>query len=169
MTKLKQYKMFINGEWVDSESKKTFETLNPENNEPWAIVPEASAKDVDKAVNAAQKAFEGEWSQMPASEREKLIWRLADAMEENLEELAQMESLNVGKPIGMAQFIDIPLSVKTMRYFAGFATKINGDLLQYDCPYTPGVNYHAYTKKEAIGVCGMIIPLDMPSWLLYNY
>ena len=64
MSKLKQYKMFINGEWVDSENKKTFETLNPENNEPWAVVPEASAKDVDKAVKAAQKAFEGEWPKL---------------------------------------------------------------------------------------------------------
>ena len=64
MTKLKNYQMFINGEWMDSESKKTFETLNPENNKPWATVPEASAKDVDKAVNAAQKAFEGEWPKL---------------------------------------------------------------------------------------------------------
>ena len=64
MSKLKQYKMFINGEWVDSESKKTFETLNPEHNEPWAVVPEASAKDVDNAVKAAQKAFEGEWPKL---------------------------------------------------------------------------------------------------------
>ena len=75
MNKLKQYQMFINGEWVDSENKKTFETLNPENNEPWAIVPEASAKDVDNAVNAAQKAFEGEWPKLLPRERAlKKIW-----------------------------------------------------------------------------------------------
>ena len=73
MTKLKQYKMFINGEWVDSESKKTFETLNPENNEPWAIVPEANSKDVDKAVTAAQKAFDGEWPKLLPRERGKFL------------------------------------------------------------------------------------------------
>ena len=72
MTKLKEYKMFINGEWVDSDTKKTFETLNPENNKPWAIVPEASANDVDKAVQAAQKAFEGEWSQLLPRERKRM-------------------------------------------------------------------------------------------------
>ena len=69
MTKLKQYKMFIDGEWVDSDTKKTFETLNPENNKPWAVVPEASANDVDRAVKAAQKAFEGEWPKMLARDR----------------------------------------------------------------------------------------------------
>ena len=73
MTKLKQYKMFINGEWIDSENKKTFETLNPENNKPWAVVPEASAKDVDKAVNAAQKAFEGDWPKLLPKERAKFL------------------------------------------------------------------------------------------------
>ena len=73
MTKLKHYKMFINGEWLDSENKKTFETLNPENNEPWAVVPEASAKDVNNAVNAAQKAFEGDWPKLLPKERAKFL------------------------------------------------------------------------------------------------
>ena len=73
MTKLKQYKMFIDGEWVNSESKKTFETLNPENNKPWAVVPEASASDVDRAVKAAQKAFEGEWPKLLPRERGKYL------------------------------------------------------------------------------------------------
>ena len=73
MTKLKEYKMFIDGSWVESESKKTFETLNPENNEAWAIVPEASAKDTDQAVKAAHKAFEGEWSKLLPRERGKFL------------------------------------------------------------------------------------------------
>ena len=80
MNKLKQYQMFINGEWVDSENKKTFETLNPENNEPWAIVPEASAKDVDKAVTAAQKAFEGEWPKLLPRERAKFLRAIGDQL-----------------------------------------------------------------------------------------
>ena len=73
MNKLKKYQMFIDGEWVDSENNKTFETLNPENNEPWAVVPEASANDVNKAVNAAQKAFEGDWPKLLPKERAKFL------------------------------------------------------------------------------------------------
>ena len=83
MTKLKEYKMFIDGSWVESESNKTFETLNPENNEPWAKVPEASAKDVDKAVNAAQKAFEGEWPKLFPKERAKYLKEIANQLREN--------------------------------------------------------------------------------------
>ena len=82
MTKLKEYKMFIDGSWVESESKKTFETLNPENNEPWAKVPEASAKDVDKAVRAAQKAFEGEWPKLLPRERGKFLRSIGSQLRE---------------------------------------------------------------------------------------
>ena len=99
MTKLKQYKMFINGEWVDSESKKTFETLNPENNEPWAIVPEASAKDVNKAVNAAQKAFEGDWPKLLPKERAKFLRMIGQQLRDNAEMLGEIETIDTGKII----------------------------------------------------------------------
>ena len=78
MPKLKEYKMYINGAWVDAENKKTFQSLNPENNEPWAIVPEASAKDVNKAVDAAQKAFEGEWPKLLPRERANYLRTIAN-------------------------------------------------------------------------------------------
>ena len=91
MTKLKKYKMFINGEWTDSESKKTFQTLNPENNEPWAEVPEASEKDVDKAVKAAQKAFEGTWPKLFPKERAKYLKAIAEQLRENAEHLGKIE------------------------------------------------------------------------------
>ena len=94
MSKLKQYKMFINGEWVDSESKKTFETLNPENNEPWAIVPEASAKDTDKAVQAAQKAFEGEWPKLLPRERAKFLRAIGYQLRKNAEMLGEIETID---------------------------------------------------------------------------
>jgi aldehyde dehydrogenase (NAD+)/betaine-aldehyde dehydrogenase len=99
MTKLKQYKMFINGEWIDSESKKTFETLNPENNEPWAIVPEASAKDVNKAVNAAQKAFEGDWPKLLPKERAKFLRMIGQQLRDNAEMLGEIETIDTGKII----------------------------------------------------------------------
>ena len=97
MTKLKEYKMFINGSWVDSESNKTFESLNPENNEPWAKVPEASAKDVNKAVEAAQKAFEGEWPKLFPKERAKFLKAIADKLRENAELLGKIETIDTGK------------------------------------------------------------------------
>ena len=87
MTKLKKYKMFINGEWIDSESKKTFQTLNPESNEPWAEAPEANEKDIDKAVNAAQKAFEGTWPKLFPKERAKYLKAIAEQLRENAEHL----------------------------------------------------------------------------------
>ena len=96
MSKLKQYKMFINGEWVDSESKKTFETLNPEHNEPWAVVPEASAKDVDNAVKAAQKAFEGEWPKLLPRERAKYLSAIGNQLRENAEMLGEIETIDTG-------------------------------------------------------------------------
>ena len=97
MPELKKYKMFIDGEWVDSESKKTFETLNPENNEPWAVAPEASAKDVDKAVKAAQKAFEGEWPKLLPRDRAKFLRAIADQLRKNAEMLGKIETIDTGK------------------------------------------------------------------------
>ena len=96
MTKLKHYKMFINGEWVDSESKKTFETLNPENNESWATVPEASSKDVDKAVTAAQEAFDGEWPKLLPRERGKFLRAIGDQLRANAEMLGKIETIDTG-------------------------------------------------------------------------
>ena len=97
MSKLKKYQMYIDGQWVDAENNKTFETLNPENNEPWAIVPEASAKDTDKAVQAAQKAFEGEWPKLLPRERAKFLRAIGDQLRENAEMLGEIETIDTGK------------------------------------------------------------------------
>ena len=97
MTKLKEYKMFIDGSWVESDNKKTFETLNPENNEPWAKVPEANTKDVDKAVRAAQKAFEGEWPKLLPRERGKFLRAIGNQLRENAELLGKVETIDTGK------------------------------------------------------------------------
>ena len=97
MTELKKYQMFIDGQWVDSDTKKTFETLNPENNKPWAVVPEASANDVDRAVKAAQKAFEGEWPKMLARDRAKYLRAIGNKLRENSELLGKIETIDTGK------------------------------------------------------------------------
>ena len=97
MPELKKYQMFIDGQWVDSDAKKTFETLNPENNKPWAVVPEASANDVDRAVKAAQKAFEGEWPKMIARDRAKYLRAIGNKLRENSELLGKIETIDTGK------------------------------------------------------------------------
>ena len=97
MLELKKYKMFINGEWVNSDTKKTFETLNPENNKPWAVVPEASASDVDRAVKAAQNAFEGEWPKLLPKERARYLRMIGDKLRENAEHLGKIETIDTGK------------------------------------------------------------------------
>ena len=97
MTKLKEYKMYINGSWVDAENKKTFESLNPESNVPWAVFPEASSKDVDSAVQAAQNAFEGEWPKLFPRERANYLKAIANQLRENAELLGKIETIDTGK------------------------------------------------------------------------
>jgi len=152
MTKLKEYKMFINGSWVDSESNKTFESLNPENNEPWAKVPEASAKDVNKAVEAAQKAFEGEWPKLFPKERAKFLKEIANQLRENAELLGKIETIDTGKLFKetktqanyIAEYYD---------YYAGLADKVEGTVLPID-----KANMQVITTRVPIGVVAAIIP-----------
>ena len=125
-------KLYINGEWVNSLSGKTFETVNPATGEKLADVAEAGPKDIDLAVKAAREAFDhGPWSKMGTAEKSRLIYRLADLMEENKQELAQLETLDNGKPIRETMNADVPLAIEHFRYFAGWATKIVGKLSPY--------------------------------------
>ena len=152
MTKLKEYKMFIDGEWVNSESKKSFKTLNPETNEPWALVPEASAKDVDKAVKAAQKAFEGEWPKLFPRERGKFLRKIGNQLRENAELLGKIETTDTGKLFKetnkqanyIAEYYD---------YYAVLADKIEGTVLPIDKP-----NIQVITTRIPIGVVVAIVP-----------
>ena len=159
MSKLKQYKMFINGEWIDSESKKTFETLNPETNKPWATVPEASAKDVDMAVKAAQKAFEGEWPKLLPRERGKFLRAIGNQLRENAEMLGEIETIDTGKLFRetkkqanyIAEYYD---------YYAGLADKVEGTVLPIDKP-----NVQAITTRIPIGVIAAIVPWNSQMFL----
>jgi len=152
MPKLKEYKMYINGEWVDAENKKTFESLNPENNEPWAVVPEASAKDVDKAVRSAQKAFEGEWPKLFPKERTKYLKAIANQLRENAELLGKIETIDTGKLFretkNQANYI-----AEYYDYFAGLADKVEGTVLPIDKP-----DMQVITTRIPIGVIAAIIP-----------
>ncbi|MFC5588922.1 aldehyde dehydrogenase family protein [Sporosarcina soli] len=150
-------KLFINGEFVESESGKTFNTYNPSTGEVLAVVSEASEKDVDKAVKAARKAFEdGPWPKMTAAERSHLMYRLSDLIEKHQEELAIIETLDNGKPINEARLIDLPNSIETYRYFSGWATKNMGQTIPISG------NLLNYTKHEPVGVVGAIVPWNFP-------
>jgi len=156
-------KMLINGQWVKAKSGKTFPVYNPATGEVMAQVAEGDKADIDLAVRAARKAFEqGPWRKMTPSDRGKLIWRLADLLESNLEEFAQLESLDNGKPLTIARVADIPLAVDLFRYMAGWATKIEGNTIPISVPYLPGSQFLAYTLREPVGVVGQIIPWNFP-------
>ncbi len=156
-------KMLIGGKWLDAASGKTFPTYNPATGEVLAQVAEGNNIDVDRAVTAARKAFEsGPWRMLTASERGQLIWKLADLLDSHLEEFAQLESLDNGKPVGVARAADAPLAVDHFRYMAGWATKIEGNTIPISVPYTPGAQYLAYTLREPVGVVAQIIPWNFP-------
>ncbi len=155
----RQHRMLIDGRFVSAASGKTFPVYNPATGEEMARVPEAEAEDVDRAVLAARRAFDdGPWSTMSTSQRGQLIWKLADLLEANLEEFAELESLDNGKPFSVARVADLPLAVDMFRYMAGWATKISGSSLNFG---TPGA-FHSYTMREPIGVVGQIIPWNFP-------
>ncbi|HUM05845.1 MAG TPA: aldehyde dehydrogenase family protein [Terriglobales bacterium] len=155
--------MLVNGKWVNAASGKTFPTYNPATGEVLANVAEGDREDINAAVNAARKAFEsGPWPRMSASERGRLIWKLADLVEAHVEEFAMIESLDNGKPLVVARAADVPLAVDLFRYMAGWATKIEGTTIPISVPYTPGAKYLAYTLREPVGVVGQIIPWNFP-------
>ena len=155
--------LFINGQWSDAASGKTFETPDPATGETLARVAEGDAEDIDRAVKAARKAFEeGPWSRMTPSERGRLVWKIGDLILEHTDELAQLESLDNGKPFVVAQAADVPLAADLFHYMAGWATKIEGNTIDISVPYMPGANFHSYTLREPIGVVGQIIPWNFP-------
>lgn len=150
-------KMYINGEFVESSSGKMFDTPNPATGETLATLYEGEEQDIDKAVKAARKAFDdGEWSKMSAASRSRLMYKLADLMEDNKEALAQLETLDNGKPISETMNADIPLAIEHMRYYAGWSTKITGQTIPVAGPF------FTYTRHEAVGVVGQIIPWNFP-------
>ena len=156
-------KMLIGGKWIEAASGKTFPTYNPATGDILAQVAEGDREDIDRAVKAARRAFEsGPWRRMTASERGRLIWKLADLLDAHLEVFAQIETLDNGKPITVSRAADVPLAVDLFRYMAGWATKIEGNTIPISVPYTPGARYLAYTLREPVGVVGQIIPWNFP-------
>jgi acyl-CoA reductase-like NAD-dependent aldehyde dehydrogenase len=153
------HNLLIGGEGVAAQDGATFESVDPSTGETIAQVAYAGTPDVDAAVHAAAAAFEhgSKWRKAPAAERSRLLNRLADLIEQNGDELAELESLDNGKPVAYARQIDVPLTVAHFRYFAGWPTKIEGEVIPVSAP-----NMLCYTRKEPVGVCGQIIPWNFP-------
>jgi aldehyde dehydrogenase (NAD+) len=150
-------KLLINGKWVDSASGKTFSTINPSTGDVITQVAESDAADVDKAVSAARAAFDkGPWRKMSAAQRGVLMNKLADLIEKHADELAQLESLDNGKPAHIARAADLNLTIACYRYYAGWSDKIHGKTIPVNGPY------FSYTKHEPVGVVGQIIPWNFP-------
>jgi acyl-CoA reductase-like NAD-dependent aldehyde dehydrogenase len=150
--------LIIGAERPGAADGRTFETLDPATGEPIAVLAHAGAEDVDRAVRAARAAFEdGPWASMAAADRGALIERLAQLVEEHADELAELESLDNGKPVTYAKVVDVGSSVGHLRYFAGWPTKIEGEVIPVRAPDTL-----CYTRKEPVGVCGQIVPWNFP-------
>lgn len=153
----------INGRWVPAASGKLFNVLNPADASVLAEVPDSGPEDINRAVTASRKAFEsGPWRRMTPSERGKLLWRIGELILQHADELAELESLDNGKPRAVARVADIPLSADLFQYMAGWATKIEGNTIPISVPYAPGAQFHAFTLREPVGVVGQIIPWNFP-------
>ena len=153
-------KLLIGGQWLDAQSGKTFETYNPATGEVLAHVAEGDRAEINQAVAAARKAFEsGPWPDMSPAERGRLLWKLSDLVEQHHEELAELETLDNGKPLFFSRIVDVPTVVEVFRYMAGWATKIEGTTIPISAPFA---KYFAYTLREPVGVVGQIIPWNFP-------
>jgi phenylacetaldehyde dehydrogenase len=154
-------KLFINGEWVSSSHDKTIAIIDPSTGREVGRMADASDQDVDRAVAAARTAFDdGRWTGLPPIVREGMLHRLADLIEANADEFAELEAIDNGKPKTMSGMIDVPGSVTMLRYMAGWATKIGGEVIQPSA--IPGGLFHTYVRREPIGVAGQIVPWNFP-------
>ncbi|HKD91541.1 MAG TPA: aldehyde dehydrogenase family protein, partial [Terriglobales bacterium] len=152
-------KLLINGEWVEAQGGRTFNTVNPATGEVLTQVASATVADVDLAVQAARRAFDdqnGPWRKMTAADRGKLLWRVADLIEKNIDEIAEIETLDNGKPIFESHYVDLPMVVEVFRYYAGWATKICGETIN------SRPNAFTYTLREPLGVVAAIVPWNFP-------
>src|ERR1700683_2772922 len=156
-------KLLIDGKWVPAASGKTFEVKNPATGQTIATAAEGDKADIDAAVRAARRALEsGPWPAMTPSERGKLVWKIGDLISKHTDELAELETLDNGKPVAVARGADVPLAADMFQYMAGWCTKIEGKTIPLSVLYTPGAQYHSYTRPEPIGVVGQTIPWNFP-------
>lgn len=156
LVKVPRIQLLIDGKFQDSQSNKTFDSINPVTEEVIARIAEGDAADIDLAVKAARRAFEGPWGRMDSRERGRLMMKWADLIDAHTEEFARLEVLDNGKPIEEALGYDIPSAAATIHYFAGWADKVEGKTIPVSGPY------FTHTRREPVGICGLIIPWNFP-------
>src|SRR5262245_21075918 len=155
----RERKLLINDEWVAAASGKRFPVYNPANGRVLIEVAEADKEDVNRAVRAARAAFDdGPWSKMTGAQRGRLLGKLSELVEANLQQLAELESVDNGKPLAVARVADVPLTADMFRYMAGWATKITGTTIPWSAPN----EFLSYTMREPVGVVAQIIPWNFP-------
>ncbi|WP_233859190.1 aldehyde dehydrogenase family protein [Paraburkholderia sp. HD33-4] len=155
--------LFIDGSAQPAHSPRRLDVFNPATGDVLTSVPDADAQDVDRAVSSARHAFDRRvWSGLRPADRERILLRLADVLEQHAEELAQLETLNQGKSINIARAIEVGASIEYVRYMAGWTTKITGETLDVSIPFPPGARYSAFTRKEPVGVVAGIVPWNFP-------
>ncbi len=154
--KISSGRLYIGGQWTDAAAAGTFTTVNPSTEEPITQVAEGRAEDIDRAVAAARQAFEGAWGRMSAADRGRMLWAIGDRIESQSAEIAEIETLDSGKTITEASRVDVPMAADCFRYFAGWATKIEGETVPVRAPC------FGYTLREPLGVVGQIIPWNFP-------
>ncbi|MRV71752.1 aldehyde dehydrogenase family protein [Duganella sp. FT92W] len=158
-----RHKMLINGEWVTGRDDLWLDVINPANEQRIAEVPSGGPADIDMAVEAAARAFEqGPWSRLRPSERQRLLLKLADLIEDNAQTMAEIESLDNGKSVHIALAVDVALTIDFLRYMAGWATKIEGTTIEVSVPYAMKGEFFAYTRREPAGVVAAIVPWNFP-------
>ena len=159
----RQHKFLVGDQWLAAADGQTLDVYNPSNGEKIASVPSGSKADIDKAVAAARQAFDdSDWSRIKPVDRQKLLWNFADLIEQNAPLLAEIESIDNGKSMAIAEHVDIRLAVDFLRYMAGFATKIEGRTVDVSVPFMPDAQFHGYTRREAVGVVGAIVAWNFP-------
>ncbi|MGL5832301.1 MAG: aldehyde dehydrogenase family protein [Waterburya sp.] len=155
--------LLIDGKWVNAASGETFATINPATEEKLVDVALGDAEDIDRAVTAARRAFEdGRWTRITPSQRQRILHKLGDLILENAEELAWLESLDNGKPVNVARVADIPLTADLFHYMAGSVRTLEGAIVPVSDIAVPNAEFHAYTLREPVGVCGLITPWNYP-------
>lgn len=155
-------KLFMNGSWVQAESKQTIPVFDPATGQEIGRIADAGAADVDRAVRAARNAFDsGPWAEMLPIDRQALLWKLAELIDQNADEFAEIESVDNGKAKSMAAAVDVPAASNYFRYMAGWSTKVEGATVSSSIS-APGAKFHTYTLREPVGVVGQIVPWNFP-------
>ncbi|MBJ8348894.1 aldehyde dehydrogenase family protein [Antrihabitans sp. YC2-6] len=155
--------MYVDGQWIDALSGATFETLDPATGEAITTVPHSGVADVDRAVAAARRAFEsGPWRALTPAQRQRMLWQIGEGILSRAEQFAQLETIDNGKSVAVAQAVDVTWAAEIFFYYAGWATKIEGTTIPVSVPWAPGGRFHAFTVREPVGVCAQIIPWNFP-------